>query len=274
MNSLTGLLDDVQPDYLKWDNNMFINCDRSDHGHGTSDGNFAHVNGLYSMLSQLRDRYPDMQIENVSGGGNRLDVGMLRYSDAAWMDDRTAPSVHVRHNLEGLGAVFPPAYLLSFVTDAEGEPLHDAPDLSLYFRSRMDGVLGLCFLGQELDDSDAATVRTEIQIYKAMRSPVSTASAGLLSRQAAVENGPAWDVLQETTPTSAQVVISAFQSDTGVTTVNVKPAGLDSATTYDVTSVDGGALGSATGADLMSQGIDIVQSPATAAHILIITARQ
>ena len=52
----------------------------------------------------LRERYPNLLIENVSGGGNRLDFGMLRYTDAAWMDDRTAPSVHVRHNLEGLSA--------------------------------------------------------------------------------------------------------------------------------------------------------------------------
>ena len=85
------------------------------------------------------DSYPDMLIENVSGGGNRLDLGMLRYTDVAWMDDRTAPSVHVRHNVEGLSAVFPPAYLLSFLTDHEGEPLHDSPDISLYVRSRMAG---------------------------------------------------------------------------------------------------------------------------------------
>ena len=145
IDRLTALIDDVQPDYLKWDNNMFINCDRDGHGHGATDGNFAHVSALYDMLSPLRERYPDLLIENVSGGGNRLDVGMLRYTDVAWMDDRTAPSVHVRHNIEGLSAVFPPAYLLSFVTDHDTEPLHDAPDLSLYFRSRMGGALGLCF---------------------------------------------------------------------------------------------------------------------------------
>src|SRR5207237_6367330 len=99
------------------------------HSHGSTDGNFAHVHGLYAMLATLRERYPELLIENVSGGGNRLDVGMLRYTDVAWMDDRTAPSVHVRHNIEGLSAVFPPAYLLSFVTDQDAEPLHDAPDL-------------------------------------------------------------------------------------------------------------------------------------------------
>src|SRR5262249_11475761 len=47
LDRLTALLDDVRPDYLKVDNNMFINCDRGGHGHGPTDGNFAHVNGLY-----------------------------------------------------------------------------------------------------------------------------------------------------------------------------------------------------------------------------------
>src|SRR4029077_620756 len=169
MDPLTALRDEVQPDYLKWDNNMFVNCDRAGHDHGATDGNFAHTGALYDMLSQLRERYPDLSIENVSGGGNRLDVGMLRFTDVAWMDDRTAPSVHVRHNLQGLSAAFPPAYLLSFVTDHDSEPLHDAPDLSLYFRSRMGGALRLCFRGDGFTEGENATMAHEIAIYKQTR---------------------------------------------------------------------------------------------------------
>jgi hypothetical protein len=37
---------------------------------------------------------------------------------------------------------------------------------------------------------------------------------------------------------------------------------------YAVSSVDVGFLGTATGADLMTNGIDVVESKATAAHIL------
>jgi alpha-galactosidase len=274
MDRLTGLIDDVQPDYLKWDNNMFINCDRDGHGHGPTDGNFAHVNGLYAMLSALRDRYPALVIENVSGGGNRLDVGMMRYTDVAWMDDRTAPSVNVRHNLEGLSAVFPPSYLLSFVTDHDTEPLHDSPDLSLYFRSRMAGALGLCFRSDSFDEGQAAEIAHEIDIYKAIRGTLSVSAAALLTRQAEVADGPSWDVLQEGTSSSDQLVVSAFQSDTGVPTFNVKPTGLQPGTSYQVQSVDTGVLGTATGAALMSGGIDLLQSPNTAAHILIISAKQ
>src|SRR5207248_516487 len=161
---VSALVDAVQPDYVKWDNNAWVNCDRAGHGHGATDGNFAQVSGLYQVLEALRAQYPDLLIENVSGGGNRLDFGMLRYTDVAWMDDRTTPSVHVRHNLEGLAAAFPPAYLLSFVTDQVGEPLHDAPDLPLYVRSRMGGALGLCFRTADLSADDGVDLGKEIEI--------------------------------------------------------------------------------------------------------------
>src|SRR5262249_28341973 len=150
---------------------------------------FAHVSALYQMLEQLQARYPSMLIENVSGGGNRLDLGMLRRSDVAWMDDRTAPSAHVRHNVQGLSAVFPPAYLLSFVTDHDAEPLHNAPDMPLYFRSRMEGALGLCFRLDDLGSDDLSAMAREIALYKTMRGTLADAAAALLTAQASVVNG-------------------------------------------------------------------------------------
>jgi len=107
----------VGPDYLKWDNNYWISCDRSSHGHGDADGNLARGKGLYGILAALRARYPDLSIEDCASGGNRLDLGMVQY-----MDDTSGPSTRVRHNLEGLNAVFPPAYLLSFVMDGRHYP--------------------------------------------------------------------------------------------------------------------------------------------------------
>ena len=274
INQLTALIDAVQPDYVKWDNNMWINCDRPGHGHGSTDGNFAHVTGLYQVLAALRERYPDLLIENVSGGGNRLDFGMVRYTDVAWMDDRTAPSVHVRHNLEGLSTAFPPAYLLSFVTNQAGEPLHDAPDLSLYFRSRMGGALGLCFLTRDLSQDDRALIGREIAIYKNVRATLSVAAGALLTSQAAIDDGPVWDVLQATAPEGEAIVVFAYQSDDGTETLNVKPITLQPDATYVVESVDTGALGTAVGADLMANGIEIVKSPNTAAHMLTLVAGQ
>ena len=112
------------------------------------------------VLAALRARYPELIIENCSGGGNRLDLGMLQYTDVGWMDDVSGPSAHVRHNLEGLGAVFPPRYLLSFVMDDPAEPIHEATDMPLYFRSRMAGVLGLSLRGAEFGEDDVADMST------------------------------------------------------------------------------------------------------------------
>jgi alpha-galactosidase len=212
-------------------------------------------------------------VENVSGGGNRLDFGMYRYTDVAWMDDRSAPSVHVRHNIEGLGAVFPPAYLLSFLMSQAGEPLQEAPDLPLYSRSRMTGALGLCFKASDLSGDDIAKLRAEIAIYKSNRPTLDAATSVLLTAQAKATKGPAWDVLQETGLGGKQIMIYAFQSDPAVTKINVKPSGLAAATMYEVRSVDTGVLGVSKGSDLSAQGIDILQSPTSAAHLLVLTAK-
>jgi len=189
------------------------------------------------------------------------------------MSDRTKPSVHVRHNLQGLSAVFPPAYLLSFVIDHDGEPLHRAADMSLYFRSRMQGALGLSFKNEGFSEGDLTTMANEIRIYKAMRGTIGAASASLLSLQAQTTNGPAWDVLQELVSGAEQLIVNAVQSDVGVQRINVKPTGLRPERTYEVHSVESGLLGTATGADLLANGIDLFQSPTSAAHVLIIKAQ-
>jgi alpha-galactosidase len=270
LDRLTQLLDDVQPDYLKWDNNMWINCNRAGHGHGAADGNFAHVKGLYDVLQSLRDRYPDMTIENCASGGNRLDFGMLRYTDAAWTDDRSEPSIHVRHNLEGLSTFFPPAYLLSAMLPSDGEPLSDAPDLGLYLRSRMPGVLGFMYRSEDLSDEDRAGIAAEINVYKNLRDILRTSSAILLTPQASVDGGPAWDAIEALARGGERAVLFAFQDDGAVASVHVRPRGLRATRSYRVETVDGVLLRTATGADLMADGLDIAESPSSAARVVVL----
>jgi alpha-galactosidase len=270
LNRLTALVESVQPDYLKWDNNFWMNCDRPGHGHGATDGNFAHVNGLYGVLSTLRERYPDLLIENVSGGGNRLDFGMLRYTDVAWMDDRSVPSLKVRHNIQGLSVAFPPAYLLSFAMEGPDEPIQDAPDLSLLLRSRMSAVLGLCFRTAGLGEDASAAMATEIATYKGLRSTLRTAAGALLTPQAAPAGGPAWDVFQTTPEGDQSIVIWAFQSDAAVRNFVVHPVALRPRSMYEVESIDAGSLGTVSGATLMADGVDVIASPQSAAHVIVL----
>ena len=273
VGELERLIDDVQPDYLKWDNNFWINCTRSGHGHGATDGNFAHVAGLYEMLATLRQRYPALVVENVSGGGNRLDYGMLRYTDVAWMDDRTAPSIHVRHNLEGLGTALPPSYLFSFLIDHEGESLASGEDVPMYIRSRMAGVLGLTFRTPELPPDVAKAIADHINLYRSLRRTIQEGSVVLLTPQASIDNPPPWDAVQVIDAAGGQSVVFAFRTDPGATRTILLLHGLRPDATYDVQSVDAGQLGSATGTALMTDGVELVDAPASAAHVLIVSER-
>ncbi len=263
---LVRVIDEVQPDYLKWDNNYWINCDRPGHGHGTHDGNFAHTRALYGLLAELRARYPELLIENCAEGGNRLDLGLLQYTDAAWMDDTSAPSAHVRHNLEGLGAVFPPAYLLSFLMDHPAEPIHGAADMALYFRSRMGGVLGLSIRGAEFGDEDAEAMRREVALAKAIRDVSANAGALLLTGQVPLTGGDAWDAMQWYDPESGAAVLFVFAG--ADSTLTVRPRGLLTQTSYVVALPKGRALGRTTGQRLMDDGITFRRLPFTAGYVL------
>jgi alpha-galactosidase len=267
---LTTLLDDVRPDYLKWDNNAWLNCDRDGHGHGLKDGNFAHVTALYEMLAALREHYPDLMIENVSGGGNRLDLGMLRYTDTAWMDDRSGPSAYVRHHFEGLSAAFPPVYLFAFVTQGDDERLTQYADLPLYFRSRMLGTLGMSFGLTGLAGVEA--IAGEIQTYKRLRPTLVQATGTVLTAQAQIEGGPSWDVFQCADPPAAHVILYAFQIDGEVSMMTVRPIDLQPEAIYAVESIDFGPLGSARGADLMLDGIEVFPLHTTNSHILTLSS--
>jgi alpha-galactosidase len=272
LDQLIALIERIHPDYLKWDNNFWINCNRSGHGHGAADGNLAHVQALYEVLDTLRRRYPNLLIENVSGGGARIDFGMLAYTDVAWMDDRTSPSALVRHNIEGLTFAFPPAYLLSFLIDANGEPIAGGDDLQLLTRSRMLGVFGMTYRADSLDEETAARLAAEIEQYKLYRDIIASANGSLLTLQTPYDES-GWDVLQEVSDEGLRVLIFGFKSENGTQRLLVRPRGLQASATYDVSSLDLGPIGTARGDTLMQDGIELVHNSGSRAHVLVLTAR-
>jgi alpha-galactosidase len=270
---MTALIEEHGVDYLKWDNNYWVNNTRPRPGRGARDGNFEHVRGLYQVLAELKARFPELLIENCSGGGNRLDLGLMRYTDVGWMDDRTAPSAHVRHNLQGLTTFLPPAYMLSYLIDHEDEPMHRSPDMKLYARSRMPGVFGLSIQGDELDEGDTNAIRFETDVWKGYRDFRRSASAVLLTEQVNAESRPPWDEMALVSPARDQALVYAFQNDPETLASVVLLKGLDPDAAYELRSLEHGTIGVASGAALMTTGIEIVASPDSASHLLQLTAR-
>jgi len=80
-------------------------------------------------------------------------------------------------------------------------------------------------------------------------------------------------VLQQLSDDRQTSLIFAFKNDFSDGRLIVRPRGLIAETTYSVTSVDLGPLGDARGELLMQEGIELIQSSGSRAHILLLRAQ-
>ena len=78
-------------------------------------------------------------------------------------------------------------------------------------------------------------------------------------------------MFQSADPRSEHVIVYAFQTDGEVGMFTLRPIDLQPDSTYLVESVDFGVLGTARGADLMLDGIEVFPLHNTNAHILILS---
>lgn len=88
---LVDIIDSAKIEYLKWDMNRSLAACYSRILPKERQGEARHrfVLGVYRLLEQLVDRYPDLLIEGCCGGGGRYDMGMMYYCPQIWCSDNT-----------------------------------------------------------------------------------------------------------------------------------------------------------------------------------------
>lgn len=268
---LVKFIEEARPDYLKWDNNFWVNCTREGHGHGAEDGNFLHHRALQLLIDQLRDAYPSLDIENSASGGNRISLDMLARTEAGWLDDKTDPSARVRHAAEGLFSFLPPSYLLSFSTTAvEGIDDWHTGEVPYVTRSRMLGVPGMSWDLEDMDENARASLEPEIALYKRLRPIQQRAVPLLLSSQVPGQGASAWDAVEFLVPGGGEAALLAYNAFDAPPLAVVRLKGLRPDASYEVESADSGVLGTATGRDLMELGVELQHSDNALGHVLFL----
>lgn len=73
--------------YVKWDMNRQLTDLGSSFLDEQHQGELMHryVLGVYELQERLMTEFPDLLLENCSGGGARFDPGMLYYSPQIWV---------------------------------------------------------------------------------------------------------------------------------------------------------------------------------------------
>ncbi|GAA2769083.1 hypothetical protein GCM10010104_01930 [Streptomyces indiaensis] len=166
---LHGLLSSAPVDYVKWDfNRCFTDAGWPDDASPQRLW-VDHVHSLYALLDRLRAAHPGVAFESCSGGGGRIDVGVLSRTDQVRTSDSTDPldRLAIQH---GFSRIHPARVMAAWVTDSPNAMLnHRAGSLRFRFVSAMAGVLGV---GGDLTgwtSGELAEAGEWVRLYKEIR---------------------------------------------------------------------------------------------------------
>jgi alpha-galactosidase len=220
----------------------------------------AYTENLYAILAELRKRHPSVEIESCSGGGGRVDLGILRYTDEVWPSDNTDPFDRLTIQ-DGFTYVYTPQVMMAWVTDSPHDLEHQVRVTSIPYRmlSSMQGSLGIGANIANWTPEEMATAKRLIVAYHEVQP---TIVQGALYRLISPRDGSEFSATQTVRADKSQSVVFAFihstQMGRGFPTLRLR--GLDPAAEYSLTPIEGkvsaATPSTASGAWWMNHGLD------------------
>lgn len=141
MGKLLGENPDIS--FVKWDMNKTLMDVSAENTATDKELWYRHAITLYEIWEELRKRFPNVEFETCSGGGSRVDLGILRFADQCWPSDNT--DAYSRLSIqEGFSYFYAPRIMTAWVTDAStGDARKYEKPYSYRFHSAMMGMLGI-----------------------------------------------------------------------------------------------------------------------------------
>jgi alpha-galactosidase len=195
------------------------------------------IRNLYTILADLRTKHPKVEIESCSGGGGRVDLGILRYTDEVWPSDNTDPFDRLSMQ-DGFSYAYTPQIMMAWVTDSPH--WYNGRNTTLAYRmlSSMQGSLGI---GADLNKwsvEDFAAAKRLIAAYHAVQR---TIVRGDLYRLISPRDGSEFSATETVSTDKGQAVVFAFTVATqqGRTMPLLELQGLDPQAQYKASFIEG-----------------------------------
>lgn len=164
------------------------------------------IDNLYSILRELRTKHPGVEIESCSGGGGRVDLGIMGLTDEVWPSDNTDPFDRLTIQ-DGFTYAYTPGVMMAWVTDSPNWMNHRVTSLEYRFLSSMQGALGVGANLKSWQDADFATAKRLIGEYKQVRE---TVQHGSLYRLVSPRNGSEVSATESVALDQSQAAVFAF----------------------------------------------------------------
>jgi alpha-galactosidase len=214
---------------------------------------------LYSILAELKTKHPKVELESCSGGGGRVDLGILQYADEVWPSDNTDPFDRLTQQ-DGFTYAYTPQVMMAWVTDSPHWLNKRTTSLEYRMLSSMQGSLGIGANIAKWTDDEAATAKRLIAAYHQVQP---TIVQGKLYRLISPRNGSEFSATQTVNRDKSQSAVFLFIHSTqeGHIFPRLKLQGLDPAAQYALTPIEGKAMPgtptTASGAWWMNHGFDM-----------------
>jgi len=261
LSTLEHLLDENQIDFLKWDYNRNWSEPGWPQVPPDQEKNVYvdFIRNYYDILAQLRAKHPKLEIESCSGGGSRVDLGVMHLTDEVWPSDNTDAFDRLRIQ-NGFTYAYTPGVMMAWVTDSPTWVNHRTLSLEHRFLSSMQGSLGVGANLNHWSPEDFATAKKMISQYKSIRE---TVQRGLLYRLIEPTGGSEQSATEYVSRDGAQTAVFAFLHSS--TELYPYPRlylrGLDPDVVYRIEGLDGKLApdtpSEASGAWWMQHGIDV-----------------
>ncbi|WP_374945603.1 alpha-galactosidase [Agreia sp.] len=191
-SQLTALLREYPIAYLKWDQNRDLL------------GGSAHRQTLscYRLMDELREEFPQLEIESCSSGGGRVDLGVLERTDRVWPSD-TNDSLERQSIYRYTVGLVPPESLGVHLGAPTAHTTGRSHELSFRLATALFGHSGIEWDLTTASETDLAAIREWVSFYRDQRALL---HSGVLVR--ADDSDPARQVHGIVAPDAAAAIFA------------------------------------------------------------------
>lgn len=161
------ILISVNIEYVKWDMNRPLTevCSAAVSPERQSEISHRYVLGVYEMMERLVTDFPNLLLENCSGGGGRFDGGMLYYSPQIWTSDDTdaCERLKIQH---GTSLVYPPSAMGAHVSDCPNHLTGRTISFSTRAHTALAGTFGYELDVTKISQEERSQIPQQISDYK------------------------------------------------------------------------------------------------------------
>ena len=163
---ISNILHSANIEYVKWDMNRQLSDMGSYELPADRQGELYHryVLGVYELQERLITEFPDLLLENCSGGGARFDPGMLYYSPQIWCSDDTDAVERLKIQ-EGTALMYPLSAMGAHISVCPNHTVGRNTPFETRGNVALTGTFGYELDITKIPEKDQEMIPQQVQMY-------------------------------------------------------------------------------------------------------------